>query len=42
MAEKKRKGSGFDGPTIGKTLPKGTALKKNKDGTVTPVYPKKK
>lgn len=43
MATKKeRKRSGFDGYDSGQSLPKGTKLRKNKDGTVTPVYPKKK
>lgn len=37
-----RRGSGFDAPTYGTLLPKGTTFKKNKDGTITPVKPKKK
>lgn len=46
MAEgiKKRerpKHSSFEYPTIGELLPDGTKLKKNRDGTITPIYPKK-
>lgn len=41
MAKKSDKKSGFSGPAIGKTMPKGTTVKKNKDGTVTLVQPKK-
>lgn len=37
----KPKHSGFEAPLYGTLLPKGTKLKKNADGTVTPVYPKK-
>lgn len=37
------KRSGFDAPIIGgKAFPKGTTFKKNADGTITPVMPKKK
>lgn len=42
MAEKKSKKSGFDYPAIGTAFPKGTTFKKNKDGRLIPVYPKKK
>lgn len=44
MAEKKTpKHSGFEAPVIGGThYPKGTTFRKNKDGSVTPVLPKKK
>lgn len=43
MAEKKtQKRSGFEYPVKGKSLPKGTTLKRNSDGTVTVVQPKKK
>ena len=38
---KKRK-SGFDSPVGIAVLPTGTTYKKNKDGTITPVFPKKK
>ena len=38
----KKNNSGFNVSTIGKIYPKGTKFKTNKDGTVTPVYPKKK
>lgn len=41
MAEKKQ-GSGFDHAPIGTFYPKGTKLKKNKDGTVEIIPPKKK
>lgn len=42
MADK-NKHSGFEAPVIGgKPYPKGTTIKKNKDGTVTVVKPKKK
>ena len=39
MANKK---SGFDSPAIGKPVPKGYVMKKNKDGTIKFVAPKKK
>ena len=36
-------GSGLQVPLIGgKMLPKGTRFKKNPDGTITPILPKKK
>lgn len=38
----KKRNSGFDAPTIGKVVPKGTKWKKNPDGTVSPIYPKDK
>ena len=38
----KPKHSGFDAPVIGTQYPKGTVWKKNKDGTISPVVPKKK
>ena len=38
----KTKRSGFDVPTYGTRHPKGTQVKKNSDGTVTVVEPKKK
>ena len=34
------KKSGFDAPAIGRTIPKGTTFKKNKDGTITPIKKK--
>lgn len=34
--------SGFDAPVKGKQYPQGTVWKKNKDGTISPVTPKKK
>lgn len=37
--EKKR--SGFDAPVIGHVEPKGTKIKRNPDGTISYVYPKK-
>ena len=37
-----RKHSGFEAPTIGRVIPDGVKRKKNPDGTVTLVYPKKK
>lgn len=44
MATKNNKrGTGFAGPVIGgKPYPKGSTVKKNADGTVTIVPPKKK
>ena len=33
---------GFNAPTIGTTYPKGTIVRKNKDGTITVVPPRKK
>lgn len=42
MPTKKTKKSGFDGQTIGKVHPKGSKIKKNPDGTITVVEPKKK
>lgn len=41
MAEKKMH-SGFEAPTIGEVMPKGTRIKKNPDGTISYVLPKKK
>lgn len=41
MAEKK-KHSGFEAPAIGTVVPEGTKWKRNPDGTMSPVYPKKK
>lgn len=45
MATKKtsntKKHSGFEAPTIGTVYPKGTTFKKNPDGTMSPVFPKK-
>ena len=38
----KRKNSGFDAPTYGTMSPKGTKIKKNPDGTITLIEPKKK
>lgn len=38
-----KRNSGFDAPCIGGTpYPKGTKFKKNPNGTVTPIIPKKK
>lgn len=37
-----KKHSGFEAPTIGILVPDGTTWKKNPDGTMTPIYPKKK
>ena len=34
-----RKYSGFDGPTIGTVLPRGTTIKHNPDGTITLIQP---
>lgn len=43
MATTNKKGkSGFDAPVGLAVLPKGTTYRKNKDGTITPVFPKKK
>lgn len=42
MAEKKRRGSGFDVEPYGEVIPEGTKFKKNKDGTLTRIPPKKK
>ena len=43
MANKKTpKGSGFDAPVRGTQYPKGTTFKKDKDGYLIPVLPKKK
>lgn len=36
------RGTGFAAPISGRTAPKGTKVKKNKDGTITLVEPKKK
>ena len=41
MSTKTPKHSGFEAPTIGHVLPDGTKFKKNPDGTLTPIYPKK-
>ena len=40
MANKKK--SGLNVPTYGKAFPRGTKFKRNSDGTVRPVLPKKK
>ena len=40
MADKE-KHSGFEAPVYGELVPEGTRYKKNPDGTVTPIYPKK-
>lgn len=40
MATKKGN-SGFNGPTIGTRHPKGSTVRRNSDGTVTVVPPKK-
>lgn len=37
-----QKGTGFAAPTIGKIWPKGSTIRKNPNGTVTVVPPKKK
>ena len=37
-----KKHSGFEAPAIGTRVPDGTTWKKNPDGTISPVYPKKK
>lgn len=37
-----KKHSGFDAPVYGVRHPKGTKVKKNPDGTVTLIPPKKK
>lgn len=37
-----KKHSGFEAPAIGTRVPDGTKWKKNPDGTISPVYPKKK
>lgn len=42
MADKKKKGCGLDAPAIGTFHPKGTVIKKNANGTITLVDPKKK
>ena len=45
MATKKssnKKGTGLQGPAIGSAVPKGYVKKKNKDGTISYVPPKKK
>lgn len=39
MAKQK---SGFESPTYGTAHPKGSTVKKNSDGTITIVHPKKK
>lgn len=42
MAEKKEKRpqkSGFDAPVYGTVHPKGSTIKRNKDGTITIVHP---
>ena len=36
-----KKGTGFGGPTIGTKHPKGSTIKRNADGTITVVPPKK-
>lgn len=42
MATKKQpKGTGFSYPISGEALPKGTTIKKNPDGTISFVPPKK-
>lgn len=42
MATKKTTGkSGFNGPTIGRAVPKGTTFKKGANGRYTMVAPKK-
>ena len=38
----KKKGTGFAGPTVGTVHPKGSTVKRNKDGTITIVPPKSK
>lgn len=38
----KKKHSSFEAPVYGERLPKGTTLRRNPDGTVTPIKPKKK
>ena len=38
----KSKHSGFEAPTIGTVHPKGSVIKKNPDGTIRIVEPKKK
>lgn len=40
--KKNSKRSGFDAPTYGTLHPRGTKIKKNPDGTITLVEPKKK
>lgn len=40
--ENERRHCGFEAPVYGTLLPKGTKLKKNPDGTVSPIYPKEK
>lgn len=41
MASKSTKGTGFKAPTIGVRHPAGSTIKRNKDGTVSIVSPKK-
>lgn len=41
MATKTRK-SGFDAPTIGTVMPKGTTFRRRPDGTMEAIIPKKK
>lgn len=36
------KNSGFDAPVYGTVHPKGTKIKKNKDGTITLIHPDEK
>lgn len=36
-----KKGTGFAAPAIGEIAPKGTTIKRNPDGTITLVPPKK-
>ncbi len=37
-----KKKSGFNAPAIGTVEPRGTTIKRNPDGTISYVYPKKK
>ncbi len=40
--KKELRGSGFDCPAIGTVHPKGTKIKRNPNGTITLILPKKK
>ena len=42
MSTKTKKGTAFGYEVQGKQYVKGTKFKKNKDGTISPVVPKKK
>lgn len=40
--KKRERGSGFSSPEVGQVHPAGTKIRKNKDGTITLIEPKKK